>query len=33
VAIQRWASDDDGRDLIVIMRESVAELRALAAGG
>jgi AcrR family transcriptional regulator len=33
VAIQRWASADDGRDLTAIMRDSVAELRALAAGG
>jgi len=33
VAIQRWASADDGRDLAAVMRDSVAELRALAAGG
>ena len=32
VAIQRWASGDDGRDLTAIMRDSVAELRAVAAG-
>lgn len=33
VAIQRWATGDDGRDLATIMRDSVAELRALAASG
>ena len=33
VAVQRWASGDDGRDLAVIMRDSVAELRAMAAVG
>jgi AcrR family transcriptional regulator len=33
VAIQRWASGDDGRDLTAIMRDSVAELRAVAASG
>ncbi|MGH9097547.1 MAG: TetR family transcriptional regulator [Acidimicrobiales bacterium] len=33
VAIQRWASGDDGRDLAVIMRDSVAELRAVTARG
>jgi AcrR family transcriptional regulator len=33
VAMQRWASEDDGRDLAAIMRESVAELRAVAASG
>jgi AcrR family transcriptional regulator len=33
VAIQRWAGTDDGRDLAAIMRDSVAELRALAATG
>ncbi|MGA7416577.1 MAG: hypothetical protein WBW80_01185, partial [Acidimicrobiales bacterium] len=31
VALQRWASRDDGRDLAAIMRDSVAELRAVAA--
>jgi AcrR family transcriptional regulator len=29
VALQRWASGDDGRDLAVIMRDCVAELRAV----
>lgn len=33
VAIERWASGDDNRDLAVIMRDSMAELRAVAAGG
>ena len=33
VAMQRWASGDDGRDLAAIMRDSVAELRAVAATG
>lgn len=33
VAVQRWASGDDGRDLSVTMRDSVAELRAVAARG
>ena len=33
VALQRWASGDDDRDLVTIMRDSVAELRAVAAGG
>ena len=33
VAMQRWASGDDGRDLAAIMRDSVAELRAVAASG
>jgi AcrR family transcriptional regulator len=33
VAIQRWASGEDGRELAAIMRDSVAELRAVAAGG
>jgi hypothetical protein len=33
VAIQRWASGDDDRDLAAIMRDSVTELRTLAAGG
>jgi AcrR family transcriptional regulator len=31
VAMERWASGDDGRDLAAIMRDSVAELRAVAA--
>ena len=30
VAIQRWASGDDRRDLAAIMRDSVAELRTVA---
>jgi AcrR family transcriptional regulator len=33
VAIQRWASGDEDRDLAAIMRDSLTELRALAAGG
>jgi AcrR family transcriptional regulator len=33
VAIQRWANGDDGRDLATIMRDSVGELRAMAARG
>jgi len=33
VAVQRWASGDDGRDLVAIMRDSVAELRAVATSG
>ena len=33
IAIQRWASEDDGRDLAAIMSDSVAELRAVAGGG
>jgi hypothetical protein len=33
VAIQRWASGDDGRDLTPIMRDSVAELRAVTGRG
>jgi hypothetical protein len=33
VAIQRWASGDDRRDLAPIMRDSVAELRAVVASG
>ena len=32
VALQEWAGGDDGRDLAVIMRHSVAELRAIARG-
>ncbi len=31
VAIARWAYEDDGRDLAAIMRDAVAELRAVAA--
>jgi hypothetical protein len=30
VAIQGWAYGDDGRDLAAIIRDSVAELRAVA---
>jgi AcrR family transcriptional regulator len=33
VAMQRWASGDEGRDLAAIMRDSVAELRAVTASG
>jgi AcrR family transcriptional regulator len=33
VALQRWASGDDGRDLAAIMRDSMADLRAVAASG
>jgi hypothetical protein len=33
VALQRWASQDDDRDLAAIMRDSIAELRAVAASG
>ncbi len=33
VALERWASDDDGQDLAAIMRDSVAELRAVTASG
>jgi stage V sporulation protein SpoVS len=33
VAIQRWAGADDGPDLAAIMRESVADLRAVASSG
>jgi AcrR family transcriptional regulator len=33
VAIQRWASGDDDRELAAIMRDSVANLRAVAASG
>lgn len=32
VAMQRWASGDDGRELRAIMRDGVAELRAVAGG-
>jgi hypothetical protein len=33
VAIQRWASGDDARDLAAVMRDAVAELRAMAGNG
>jgi AcrR family transcriptional regulator len=33
VAVERWAGGDDDRDLVAIMRDSVAALRAVAAGG
>ncbi len=33
VAVERWATGDHGRDLATIMRDSVAELRAVAASG
>jgi AcrR family transcriptional regulator len=33
VAMQRWAGEDDGRELNVIMRDAVADLRAVTAGG
>jgi hypothetical protein len=33
MAMQRWASGDDDRDLTVIMRDSVDQLRALTASG
>jgi AcrR family transcriptional regulator len=33
VAIERWANGDDPQDLAAIMRDSVAELRAVAASG
>lgn len=33
VAIDRWASSDDNRDLGAIMRHAMAELRAVATGG
>ena len=33
LAMQRWTSGDDDRELAVIMRDSVGDLRALAAGG
>jgi AcrR family transcriptional regulator len=32
VAIERWANGDDGRSLPVIMKDSMAELRAVTAG-
>jgi hypothetical protein len=33
LAMQRWASGDDDRDLAAIMRDCIADLRALAASG
>jgi AcrR family transcriptional regulator len=33
VALTRWANEDDERDLTDIMRDSVSEIRAMAAGG
>jgi AcrR family transcriptional regulator len=33
VAMERWTSKDDGRDLATIMRDSIAELRAMTASG
>ena len=33
VALERWASGHDERDLVAIMRDSMAELRAVAIGG
>jgi hypothetical protein len=33
VAMQRWATGDDGRELHAIMRDAVAELRAVTADG
>jgi AcrR family transcriptional regulator len=33
LAVQRWADGDDGPDLATIMRDSVTELRAVAASG
>jgi AcrR family transcriptional regulator len=33
VAIHRWASGDDARDLAAVMRDAVAELRAVAGSG
>ena len=32
IALQLWASGDDGRDLATIIRDSLAELRAMASG-
>jgi hypothetical protein len=32
VAVQRWAAGGDSRELTVIMRDAVAELRAVTAG-
>jgi AcrR family transcriptional regulator len=33
LAVERWASGADGRDLAAIMRDSIADLRTLAASG
>jgi predicted DNA-binding ribbon-helix-helix protein len=33
VAIERWANSDDDRSLPVIMKDSIAQLRAVTAGG
>jgi hypothetical protein len=33
VAMERWASRDDGRDLEAIIQDSIAELRVVAASG
>jgi AcrR family transcriptional regulator len=33
VAFERWAKGEDGRELSVIMRDAVADLRSVAAGG
>jgi AcrR family transcriptional regulator len=33
VAMERWASGEDGRDLVAIMRDSFAQLRAMTARG
>jgi AcrR family transcriptional regulator len=33
LALQRWASGDDGRELVDIMRDAVSELRTVTAGG
>jgi hypothetical protein len=33
VAIRQWANGDDGRSLPVVMKASMAELRAVTAGG
>jgi AcrR family transcriptional regulator len=33
VAVERWAEGEDERDLAAIMRDSIAELRAVAGGG
>jgi hypothetical protein len=33
LAVQRWAGGDDDQDLSTIMRDSVADLRAVATNG
>jgi hypothetical protein len=33
VAIERWSNGNDDRDLADVMRDSMAELRAVAGGG